>query len=71
MCHPGETGGDVFILLRGELVMLDLDQTTILFRISPGTVFGEGTVIRQLEVGWKKGGGGMRGQGQGGARQEG
>jgi hypothetical protein len=58
----------VFILLRGELVMLDLDQTTILFRISPGTVFGEGTVIRQLEVGRKYWEGSGVGEREGGDR---
>jgi hypothetical protein len=46
----GETGGDVFILMRGELHMLDLDLETKLFRIPEGTVFGEGYVLRHLEV---------------------
>ena len=45
----GEAGGDVFVLLRGELSVLDADQQTALFRIPEGTFFGEGTVLRALE----------------------
>jgi hypothetical protein len=45
----GEVGGDVFVLLRGDLSVLDADQQTALFRIPEGTFFGEGTVLRALE----------------------
>lgn len=47
----GEVGGDVFILVRGELHVLDLDQETFLFRIPEGSMFGEATVLRHMEVG--------------------
>lgn len=52
MVAPGEPGGDVFILMRGELqqLELDVDSTTQLSKIPEGSVFGEGTVLRQLEV---------------------
>jgi hypothetical protein len=46
----GETGGDVFILIRGELHMVDMDKETFLAKIPEGGVFGEGTVLRHLEV---------------------
>lgn len=46
----GEPGGDVFILMRGELVQLDVDLATRLGSVAEGSVFGEGTVLRQLEV---------------------
>lgn len=46
----GESGGDVFMLLHGELHVMDADQETFLFKIPEGTVFGEGTVLRRLEV---------------------
>ncbi|KAF8058454.1 esf2 [Scenedesmus sp. PABB004] len=46
----GESGGDVFILLRGELHVLDLDATTCLAKIPEGSVFGEGTVLRHMEA---------------------
>lgn len=49
-CHAGESNSDVFILLRGELHVLDLDQQTFLFKVPEGTVFGEGTVLRHVEV---------------------
>lgn len=52
-CLPpaaGETGGDVFILMRGELHMVDMDKETFLAKIPEGGVFGEGTVLRHLEV---------------------
>ncbi|KAF6262699.1 hypothetical protein COO60DRAFT_586187 [Scenedesmus sp. NREL 46B-D3] len=45
----GETGGDVFILIRGELHMVDMDKETFLAKIPEGGVFGEGTVLRHLE----------------------
>ena len=48
---PGEVGGDVFILVRGQLHVLDLDHETFLFKIPEGTVFGESTVLRHIEVG--------------------
>ncbi len=40
----------MFILMRGDLHVLDLDQSTFLFKVPEGTVFGEGTVLRHLEV---------------------
>ncbi len=46
----GEAGSEVFILMRGELHVLDLDQETFLFAIPEGSVFGEGSVLRHLEV---------------------
>jgi hypothetical protein len=48
--HTGEPGGDVFILMRGELLQLDADKVTRLAAIPEGSVFGEGTVLRHLEV---------------------
>lgn len=39
----------MFILVRGELHVLDADQT-FLATIPEGTVFGEETVLRHLEV---------------------
>jgi hypothetical protein len=50
--RAGEVRGDVFILVRGELHVLDSDQKTMLFKIPEGTVFGEGTVLKHLEVRW-------------------
>lgn len=52
---PGEVGGDVFILVRGELHVVESDGSTSLFRIPEGTVFGEATVLRHLEVGARAG----------------
>lgn len=49
-CTTGELGGDVFILVRGELHVLDSDGSTCIFRIGEGTVFGESTVLRHMEV---------------------
>jgi hypothetical protein len=49
MLHAGETGGDVFILIRGEISMLDSDGT-FLFKVPEGTIFGEATVLRHLQV---------------------
>ena len=46
----GEVGGDVFILMRGELHVLDIDNETFLFKIPEGTVFGEATVLQHVEV---------------------
>jgi hypothetical protein len=40
----------VFILIRGELHMVDMDKETLLAKIPEGGVFGEGTVLRHLEV---------------------
>jgi hypothetical protein len=51
LCYvAGESGGDVFILIRGELHMVDMDKETFLAKIPEGGVFGEGTVLRHLEV---------------------
>jgi len=46
----GELGGDLFILVRGELHVLDTDQETFLFKIPEGAVFGESTVLRHIEA---------------------
>lgn len=46
----GEVGGDVFILVRGDLHVLDTDQETFLLKIPEGTVFGETTVLRHMDV---------------------
>ena len=40
----------MFILVRGELHVLDSDQSTCMFKVSEGTVFGEATVLRHMEV---------------------
>jgi hypothetical protein len=40
----------VFILVRGELHVLDTDQQTCLLKVPEGTVFGETTVLRHMEV---------------------
>lgn len=37
--------------MRGELHAMDLDKETMLYKLPEGSVFGEGTVLRQLEVG--------------------
>lgn len=52
MCDitTGEPGGDVFILMRGELLQLDVDLQTTIARIPEGSVFGETVVLRNLEV---------------------
>lgn len=47
----GEPGGDVFILMRGELLQLDVDRETTIAKIPEGSVFGETVVLRNLEVG--------------------
>ncbi|PNW82219.1 hypothetical protein CHLRE_06g278111v5 [Chlamydomonas reinhardtii] len=44
----GESGADVFILLQGELQVLAADQRTVLYVVPEVTVFGEGSVLRQL-----------------------
>jgi hypothetical protein len=46
----GEPGGDVFILMRGELLQLDVDRETTIAKIPEGSVFGETVVLRNLEV---------------------
>ncbi|GBG00035.1 voltage-gated ion channel [Raphidocelis subcapitata] len=45
----GEVGGDVFILVRGEVHVLDADGETLLLKIPEGSVFGEETVLRHME----------------------
>jgi hypothetical protein len=59
------------MLLNGDLHVMDSDQQTFLFKIPEGTVFGEGSVLRRLEVGREegrgrtdRGGGGWRLVGQ-------
>lgn len=41
----------MFILVRGEVHMLDADGETLLLKVPEGGVFGEGTVLRHMEVG--------------------
>ncbi len=48
--QAGESSADVYILIRGDLHMLDADQETFMFTVPQGTVFGEGTVLRHIEV---------------------
>ena len=48
--RAGEPGGDVFILMRGELLQLDVDKETTIAKIPEGSVFGETVVLRNLEV---------------------
>jgi hypothetical protein len=40
----------VFILMRGELLQLDVDRETTIAKIPEGSVFGETVVLRNLEV---------------------
>lgn len=41
----------MFILVRGELHVLDNnDRSSSMFKVAEGTVFGEATVLRQMEV---------------------
>lgn len=40
----------MFILMRGDLHAMDIDKETFLYKLPEGSVFGEGTVLRQLEV---------------------
>lgn len=40
----------MFILMRGELLQLDVDGNTMLAKIPEGSVFGETVVLRNLEV---------------------
>ncbi|KAG2445187.1 hypothetical protein HYH02_008655 [Chlamydomonas schloesseri] len=44
----GESGADVFILLQGELQVLAADQLTVLYVVPEVTIFGEGSILRQL-----------------------
>ncbi|GIL49816.1 hypothetical protein Vafri_6128 [Volvox africanus] len=44
----GESGCDVYILLQGELQVLAADQGALLYCVPEGTIFGEGSVLRQL-----------------------
>ncbi|GFR43465.1 hypothetical protein Agub_g4548 [Astrephomene gubernaculifera] len=44
----GESGGDVFILLQGELHVLAADQGTLLYCVPEGTVFGESSILREI-----------------------
>ena len=46
----GESHGDVYILIRGDMNVLNSDRRTFLFKIPEGTVFGEGVVLRRMEV---------------------
>ncbi|EFJ52746.1 hypothetical protein VOLCADRAFT_86033 [Volvox carteri f. nagariensis] len=43
----GENGADVYILLQGELQVL-AEPSALLYSIPEGTIFGEGSVLRQL-----------------------
>lgn len=60
----------MFILMRGELLQLDVDRETTIAKIPEGSVFGETVVLRNLEVGglvWVGGWlGGREGRGMGG-----
>lgn len=40
----------MFILMRGELLQLDVDRETTIAKIPEGSVFGETVVLRNLEV---------------------
>ncbi len=40
----------MFILMRGELLQLDVDKETTIAKIPEGSVFGETVVLRNLEV---------------------
>ncbi|GIL77636.1 hypothetical protein Vretimale_6799 [Volvox reticuliferus] len=44
----GESGSDVYILLQGELQVLAADLGALLYCVPEGTIFGEGSVLRQL-----------------------
>ncbi|GLC41041.1 hypothetical protein PLESTB_000949600 [Pleodorina starrii] len=44
----GESGADVYILLQGELQVLSADLGALLYSVPEGTIFGEGSVLRQL-----------------------
>lgn len=40
----------MFILMRGELLQLDVDKETTIAKIPEGSVFGETVVLRNLEA---------------------
>lgn len=48
--HAGESSCDLYILVRGDLHVLKDDRQTYLFRIPEGTIFGENSVVRSMEV---------------------
>jgi hypothetical protein len=48
--HADEAGGDIFILVRGELHVMDTNQEHAVFKVPEGTVFGEASVLKHIEV---------------------
>ncbi|GAX86342.1 hypothetical protein CEUSTIGMA_g13754.t1 [Chlamydomonas eustigma] len=47
--QKGEDHCDMYILLRGEMHVLDSDRRSYLFKIPEGTVFGESGPLRKIE----------------------
>eukprot|EP00197_Chlamydomonas_leiostraca_P011145 CAMPEP_0202859122 /NCGR_PEP_ID=MMETSP1391-20130828/1378_1 /ASSEMBLY_ACC=CAM_ASM_000867 /TAXON_ID=1034604 /ORGANISM="Chlamydomonas leiostraca, Strain SAG 11-49" /LENGTH=803 /DNA_ID=CAMNT_0049538131 /DNA_START=139 /DNA_END=2550 /DNA_ORIENTATION=+ len=45
----GEINADVYILVRGDLHVMDIDRRTPLFKIPEGTIFGEAAAIRKID----------------------
>jgi len=46
--QSGETGSDVFILLRGDLVLVDVDRDTIICQLKEGAMFGVSGVLEVI-----------------------
>lgn len=46
----GELSADFYILVRGDVHVMDVDRKTPLFKIPEGTIFGEATVIKRIDV---------------------
>ena len=46
----GEPQGDLYILLRGDMHVLDTDRRSFLFKVPEGRVFGEAVALRRIEV---------------------
>jgi CRP-like cAMP-binding protein len=47
--QKGESHDEVYILMRGEVHILDDDRKTVIYIIPVGTVFGEGVMLRRHE----------------------
>ena len=45
--QKGESHDDVYILMRGEVQVLDADKKTVIYKIPVGTVFGEGVMLKR------------------------